>query len=227
MSLPLLAAAQATGLEAAATLLRTGRAAEAADAAGAIVAELDRRNAGETRRIYYASGSAETLLYVLAVAKDKVGAGAEMCDALFLQAHGLVERKRVAGALPLLNRAMAMAPSNAHHPNEQAYVPQSPRRWPEALAAFARGRCGLTGRAPPADRGADAGLARSRFRAGGAGQAGRGGSDLASMPGRRSERRQGEGRHAAYPGPARGGAARLTPPGFSRPRVPAPAPHRP
>lgn len=141
MSLLLLAAVQTTSLEAAATLLRAGRAAEAADAAGTIVAELDRRNAGEKRRIYCASSPAETLLYMLAAAKDKVSAvaqGPELCDALFLQAYALVEQERVADALPLLDRAVGMAPSNAHYLNEQAYALQSLRRWPESLAAFTR-----------------------------------------------------------------------------------------
>lgn len=126
-------------LEAALALSRSGKVAEASRIIDPVLAGYQAKYASEERRLYCDFSAEETRRYLLGPAKETATARAipkHWCVALFLKGYALNDRRDFAGALPYLQRAVAMAPSHAHFVNELGYTFQQLERGDAALAAF-------------------------------------------------------------------------------------------
>jgi len=133
---------------------------EAVAKADALIAEFDAAYAGDKRRIYCARDPAETIAYMLIAASDwqsAIALDATWPTALFFKGFALIDLHRSDEAGPLLERAVALSPSNAQFLAELGEWHKSRRRWdaaydhierardasalsPEAMKAFDEGR---------------------------------------------------------------------------------------
>jgi len=121
--------------------LQQRKLAEAVAKADALIAEFDAAYAGDKRRIYCARDSAETLAYMLIAASDgqsAIALDATWSTALFLKGFALIDLHRSDEAGPLLERAVALSPSNAQFLAELGEWHKSRRRWDAAFAHFER-----------------------------------------------------------------------------------------
>jgi tetratricopeptide (TPR) repeat protein len=132
-------AEQQQQVDAAAKLLQQGKPAEAIDGVDKVIAHFEALRKDKTDVAYCARSPAESLVYLLQAAKDKAPAsvyGSAWCDAYFLRGYALIELGRTGAARAALERAVQLAPREAHYRSELAELYAREKNWNEALAAF-------------------------------------------------------------------------------------------
>lgn len=123
----------------AAELLHNGKVSDALALLDAALAGFEQRYASEKRKIFCTHAPTETLFYLASAAKDRrdaVAIGPGWCDALFMKGYALVELGRLADGRAALEKAIAMAPANAHFQNELAYNYQATHEWRRSLELY-------------------------------------------------------------------------------------------
>jgi tetratricopeptide (TPR) repeat protein len=126
-------------VDAAAKLLQERKPAEAIDGLDKVIAHFEALRKEKTDLAYCARSPAESLVYLLKATVDKTPAsvyGPAWCDAYFLRGYALIELGRTAEARAALERAVQLAPREAHYRSELADVYAREKNWNEALAAF-------------------------------------------------------------------------------------------
>jgi tetratricopeptide (TPR) repeat protein len=132
-------AEQQQHVDAAAKLLQQGKPAEAIDGIDKVIAHFEALRKEKTDLVYCARSPAESLVYLLQAAKDKTPTsvyGPAWCDAYFLRGYALIELGRNAEARAALERAVQLAPREAHYRSELAELYAREKNWNAALAAF-------------------------------------------------------------------------------------------
>ncbi len=92
-------------------------------------------------KVYCSSSPNEALMYMLMSLKTKqpaVALHSTWCDAVFLKAYALINLGRPDEAKPLIEEAIAHAPSNSHYLSELGNWYQQKKDWPNALGTFSR-----------------------------------------------------------------------------------------
>jgi len=133
------AADPAARLEEGISAIKAGKAAEALAIIDPILAAYERLYAGEKRRIYCANGPTQTILYMGMAAtdhKDAVALDGHWCLALWAKGFALIDQRKVAEAVPFLQRAVDMAPVHSHYLSELAYAYQTLKRFDQSLALY-------------------------------------------------------------------------------------------
>jgi len=132
-------AEQQQHVDAAAKLLQRGKPAEAIDDLDKVIAHFEALRKDKTDLAYCARSPAESLVYLLEATVGKTPAsvyGPAACDAYFLRGYALVELGRNGEARAALERAVQLAPREAHYRSELAELYARERNWNDALAAF-------------------------------------------------------------------------------------------
>jgi tetratricopeptide (TPR) repeat protein len=132
-------AEQQQRVDAAAQLLQQGKPAEAIDSLDKVIAHFEALRKDKTDLAYCARSPGESLAYLAQAAKDSTATsvyGSAWCDAYFLRGYALIELGRTAEARPALERAVQLAPREAHYRSELADLYAREKNWNEALAAF-------------------------------------------------------------------------------------------
>jgi len=135
------ASADSQAIDRAADLIGAGKPAEAVTLLDAMIAEQDKRLKGETRQVYCARSPVESLSYTVHAARERKAAivlPQEPCYALFLKGFALIDLNRGDEAKAWLERAVAMAPSNAHFLGELAEWYKVRKDYKAARALFQR-----------------------------------------------------------------------------------------
>jgi tetratricopeptide (TPR) repeat protein len=125
----------------AADLIGAGKPGEALTLLDALIADQERQRRGETRQVYCARSPAESLLYTVEAANAKKRAvvlAENACYSLFLKGFALIDLNRSDEARAWLERAEAMAPSNAHFLGELAEWHKNRKDWATSRALFQR-----------------------------------------------------------------------------------------
>jgi tetratricopeptide (TPR) repeat protein len=116
---------------------------QVADAAALIdplLAEYEKANAGETRRIYCAADAAESRRYMAEVRAEKparpaVTIGKGWCVALWAKGYVFNDAGHPAEAIPYLVRAAGMRPAQRQYWAELTFAYQATKAWPEMFDA--------------------------------------------------------------------------------------------
>jgi tetratricopeptide (TPR) repeat protein len=135
------AAAAKSEVDRAAELIGAGKPAEAVALLDTIIADQERQRRGDTRQVYCARSPAETVLYSGQAAQAKKAAvvlAEDACYSVFLKGFALIDLNRGDEAKAWLERAVAMAPSNAHFLGELAEWYKIRRDWTTSRALFGR-----------------------------------------------------------------------------------------
>ena len=128
-------------VEAAALLIREGKAAAALAAIEPPLAAYQARYENEKDAIYCADGPAQTLLYMgmaAAAKRSAIAIAPGWCSALFIKGFALIDTGHVAEGTIWLERAVAMSPSDPHYLNELGYAYQASRDWDRSIATYRR-----------------------------------------------------------------------------------------
>lgn len=132
-------AEQQQRVDAAAKLLQQGKPVEAIDGVDKVIAHFEALRKEKTDAAYCARSPAESLVYLAQAAKDNTATtvyGSAWCDAYFLRGYALIELGRIGEARAALERAVQLAPREAHYRSELAELYAREKNWNEALAAF-------------------------------------------------------------------------------------------
>jgi tetratricopeptide (TPR) repeat protein len=125
----------------AADLIGAGKPADAVAMLDALIAEQERQRQGDARQAYCARTKAETVLYSARAAQEKKAAivlPEAACYSIFLKGFALIDLGRSDEARAWLERAVAMAPSNAHFLGELAEWYKMRKDWPRSRDLFHR-----------------------------------------------------------------------------------------
>lgn len=104
-----------------------------------VIASYEATYPAGARAVYCARSATESLFYLTKSAADKKEAvvfGPAWCDAYYLKAYALIDLGRIAEARDLLDKAIGMAPKNAHYLAERASLDRRETKWKEALAEY-------------------------------------------------------------------------------------------
>jgi tetratricopeptide (TPR) repeat protein len=125
----------------AADLIGAGKPAEAVALLDLLIAEQERQRQGDTRQVYCARSAAETVAYSGKAAHEKKAAivlPEAACYSIFLKGFALIDLDRSDEARAWLERAVAMAPSNAHFLGELAEWYKMRKDWGKSRELFRR-----------------------------------------------------------------------------------------
>ena len=125
----------------AADLIGAGKPAEAVALLDALIAEQEKQRASDTREVYCARSMAETMVYTGDAARRKKAAivlPEAACYSIFLKGFALIDLNRSDEARAWLERAVAMAPSNAHFLGELGEWYKIRKDWPKSRDLFRR-----------------------------------------------------------------------------------------
>lgn len=128
-------------VEQAAALIGAGKPAEAIQLLDSLIAAQEKARKGESRSVYCARSPAEALVYSThAAAERKAAVVLDQwdCYSIFLKGFALIDLKRPDEARPLLERAVAMAPNNAHFLGELGEWYKTHRQWETARSLYRR-----------------------------------------------------------------------------------------
>jgi Flp pilus assembly protein TadD len=95
----------------------------------------------ESRKVYCARTSAETLAYLLEAASktnNAVAIGPEWATAYFMKAYALIDLGRASEARTNLTRALELSPSNSQYLSELAHLYQTQKNWAQSQKLFVR-----------------------------------------------------------------------------------------
>jgi tetratricopeptide (TPR) repeat protein len=132
-------AAERRAIEDAYQLVAQKKPAEAIQLLDRLIAVRERTHAGEKRQIFNARSETEALVYMGLAAKNKREAlvqGENWSLAIFLKGFALVDLGRTEEAKMMFDRALAMAPMNAHYLGEVAEWHKNRKDWPTAYGVF-------------------------------------------------------------------------------------------
>jgi tetratricopeptide (TPR) repeat protein len=130
-----------TEVDRAAVLIDEAKPAEAVALLDALIAKQENARKGDARTTYCARSPAESLGYMIGAAKEKKAAVVlpqSSCYSIFLKGYALIDLRRSDEAKAWLERAVAMAPSNAHFLGELAEWYKNRKDWATARALFQR-----------------------------------------------------------------------------------------
>jgi tetratricopeptide (TPR) repeat protein len=125
----------------AADLIGAGKPAEAVALLDTLIADQERQRRGDSRQVYCARSQAETVLYSGQAAREKKAAivlPEAACYSIFLKGFALIDLNRSDEARAWLERAVAMAPSNAHFLGELAEWYKMRKDWARSRDLFQR-----------------------------------------------------------------------------------------
>ncbi|HEX4694794.1 tetratricopeptide repeat protein [Sphingomonas sp.] len=125
----------------ASNFISAAKPAEAVALLDSLIATQERRRQGDDRQTYCARSPAEALLYSSRAASEKKAAVVlpqTACYSIFLKGFALIDLNRSHEAKAWLERALAMAPSNAQFLGELAEWYKSRRDWVAARRLFQR-----------------------------------------------------------------------------------------
>lgn len=126
-------------LDQGAELITSGRPADGIAILDNVIAANEARHAGSNKLVFCARDVAETLVYMTEASllkRDAVAVGPTWCDALYLKGYALVDLRRPAEARTYIEKAVTMAPHNAHYRAELAEGYKAERNWDKAYALF-------------------------------------------------------------------------------------------
>jgi Flp pilus assembly protein TadD len=132
-------AEQQQHVDAAAKLLQQGKPAEAIDGIDKVIAHFEALRKERTDVAYCARSPAESLVYLAEAAKNNTATsvyGSAWCDAYFLRGYALIELGHNGEARAALERAVQLAPREAHYRSELAELYARQKNWNDALAAY-------------------------------------------------------------------------------------------
>jgi tetratricopeptide (TPR) repeat protein len=138
---PAAAEAGQAEIDRAADLIGAGKPAEAVALLDTLIADQERQRRGDSRQAYCARSPAERLAYSAAAARAKKAAvvlSENACYSLFLKGFALIDLNRSDEARTWIERALAMAPSNAHFLGELGEWYKTRRDWSMSRALFQR-----------------------------------------------------------------------------------------
>ncbi|MEO5772832.1 MAG: tetratricopeptide repeat protein [Sphingomicrobium sp.] len=121
-------------------MVMSGKPKEAIPLLDAVIAANQARHADPAIQVYCARGPAETLMYMAESAargRSAVAVGDTWCDALFFKGYALFDLGQREESRRWIERAVAMAPHNAHYKGELAESYKAAREWGKAYALFA------------------------------------------------------------------------------------------
>jgi len=134
-------AAETSAIDRAADLIGAGKPAEAVALLDTMIAAQEAKLKGETRQVYCARSPVESLSYTVHAASEHKAAivlTQDSCYALFLKGFALIDLNRGDEARAWLERAVAMAPSNAHFLGELGEWYKVRKDYKTARALFQR-----------------------------------------------------------------------------------------
>ncbi len=105
------------------------------------IAQFDKEYSGYPGHVYCARNPEEARLYMIQAAAKNQHAQAissAYAFAYYLKGYILVDRNDFAGALPFLQKAADLSPSNAQFLSELGHVLQQSRQWQKSLEVFDR-----------------------------------------------------------------------------------------
>jgi tetratricopeptide (TPR) repeat protein len=132
---------QAAAVNRADQLVADGKLEEATRILDPALEAYQRQFGSETRAIYCSESPQEVLLYMAMAAtvkKSAIAIGPGWCKTLFLKGYILDDGHHFSEAAALLERAIAMAPHNAHYLNELGFAYQQQHNWPASDATYRR-----------------------------------------------------------------------------------------
>jgi tetratricopeptide (TPR) repeat protein len=133
-------AAQMPHLEAARRLLDAHKPSEAiTNEINEVLKYFAKEYASESRRIYCARTSVETLVYLLQASTNKVSAvviGPERSKAYYMKAYALIELGRMEEARTNLDQALKLSPSDSQALSELAHLYQREKKWKESQKIY-------------------------------------------------------------------------------------------
>ena len=138
---PAAAEAGQAEVDRAADLIGAGKPAEAVALLDTLIADQERQRRGDSRQAYCARSAAEGLVYSTAAARAKKAAVVlpeNACYSVFLKGFALIDLNRSDEARGWLERAVAMAPSNAHFLGELGEWYKIKKDWSTSRALFQR-----------------------------------------------------------------------------------------
>jgi tetratricopeptide (TPR) repeat protein len=106
-----------------------------------LIATLDKRYDDDSKLQFCASSGSETIFYATLGAtagKDAIVYDSSWCTAIFLKGFALIDLGRRAEARPYLERAVELAPYNAHFLAEMGEFHKMERDWPHSYELFSR-----------------------------------------------------------------------------------------
>lgn len=126
-------------LEDAGKLIRANKPGEAIVVLDGLISAKEAEPKTKTVQVYCARTPEETLIYMMGAATQKLSAVAvepTWCDAIFLKGFALVDLGQHQEARKWIEKAVAMAPHNAHYKAELAESYKTERNWEKAYALF-------------------------------------------------------------------------------------------
>lgn len=106
-----------------------------------VLADFERKYAGEKRQIYCAVTPEQSSAYLADAAKAKLEAvaiDAGWCRAQYVTGYALIDLERLPEALSTFQRLVALAPRNSRYLNELGYILMKQKKWTESLDAYRR-----------------------------------------------------------------------------------------
>ena len=134
--------AQMQRLQAARQLLGAGKSDKAVQTEiDPVIKYYEEKYSRESRKVYCARSSVETLAYLLEAASkndEAVAIEPEWAMAYFMKAYALIDLGRISEARKNLTRAIELSPSNSQYLSEMAHLYQSEKNWAESQKLFIR-----------------------------------------------------------------------------------------
>ncbi|MDB5678899.1 tetratricopeptide repeat protein [Sphingomonas bacterium] len=106
-----------------------------------VLADFEKKYAGEKRQIYCAVTPEQSSAYLAGAAKAKLEAvaiDAGWCRAQYVTGYALIDLERLPEALTTFQRLVAYAPQNSRYLNELGYILMKQKKWKESLDAYRR-----------------------------------------------------------------------------------------
>jgi tetratricopeptide (TPR) repeat protein len=120
-------------------MILDGHPKEAMSVLDTVIAANQSRHSDRSVQVYCARSPAETLVYMAeaaAAGRSAIAEGITWCDAIFFKGYALIDLGQPAEARKWYERAVAMAPHNAHYKGELAETYKAARDWDKAYALF-------------------------------------------------------------------------------------------
>jgi len=118
-------------------LIQGGQPQQAVDKLNPLLADYERRYAGQPRPLCDVE-PAETKAYAGVAGKDYTLADGGWCIALWAKGFALIDLKQLDAAVPFLERSVALAPFHPHYLSELGYAYQAQKSWQRSYDFYAR-----------------------------------------------------------------------------------------
>jgi len=118
-------------------LIQGGQPQQAVDKLNPLLADYERRYAGQPRPLCDVE-PAETKAYAGVAGKDYTLTDGGWCIALWAKGFALIDLKQLDAAVPFLERSVALAPFHPHYLSELGYAYQAQKSWQRSYDFYAR-----------------------------------------------------------------------------------------